>query len=126
MKIVHLCIMAIIILGFGYLPPFSSVTPFGMKAIGCFLGIIYGWVFINMLWTALAVFILVPFTGLITADGLISTGSVSYTHLGERLGLGTDLFSDRETLAEQLGLDELNEELSKHSNYYNYHFLYTN
>lgn len=74
MKIVHLCIMAIIILGFGYLPPFSSVTPFGMKAIGCFLGIIYGWVFINMLWTALAVFILVPFTGLITADGLISTG----------------------------------------------------
>ena len=45
---------------------------------------------------------------------------------GERLGLGTDLFSGRETLAEQLGLDELNEELSKHSNYYNYHFLYTN
>ena len=73
-RILHLCIMAIIILGFGYLPTFSTVTPYGMKAIGCFLGIIYGWIFVDMLWTALAVFILVPFTGLQTADGLITAG----------------------------------------------------
>lgn len=73
-RILHLCVMAIIILGFGYLPTFSTVTPYGMKAIGCFIGIIYGWIFIDMLWTALAAFILVPFTGLQTADGLIVAG----------------------------------------------------
>ena len=48
------------------------------------------------------------------------------TFEGERLGLGTNLFSGKETLAEQLGLEELTEQLSRHSNYYNYHFLYTN
>lgn len=45
-----------------------------MKALGCFLGIIYGWIFVDMLWTALMVFVLVPFTGLITANGLIIAG----------------------------------------------------
>lgn len=70
----HLLVVALLILGFGYLPTFSTVTPYGMKALGCFLGIIYGWVFVDMLQTALLVLVLVPFTGLITADGLISAG----------------------------------------------------
>lgn len=38
---------------------------------------------------------------------------------GNRLGLGTDMFSGRQTLAEELGFEYLNEELSKSSNYYN-------
>ena len=42
---------------------------------------------------------------------------------GNRLGLGTNLFSKRETLAEELGLDELNDELSKNSKYYNNRLL---
>lgn len=42
---------------------------------------------------------------------------------GNRLGLGTNLFSKRETLAEELGLDELNDELSKNSKYYNKRLL---
>jgi phosphoglycerol transferase len=37
---------------------------------------------------------------------------------GERLGLGTNLFSDMETLAERMGVDVLNTEISKHSDYY--------
>lgn len=35
-----------------------------------------------------------------------------------RLGLGTNLFSGRETLAEELGFDALNTEVSKSSDYY--------
>ncbi len=42
---------------------------------------------------------------------------------GERLGLGTNLFSDVNTLAEELGMDYLNNELAKKSNYYNNNFL---
>lgn len=41
----------------------------------------------------------------------------------ERLGLGTNLFSDTQTLAEELGFEKLDEELGKYSNYYNENFL---
>jgi phosphoglycerol transferase len=42
---------------------------------------------------------------------------------GERLGLGTNLFSDKKTFAEELGYIKLQEELSKSSSYYNNNFL---
>ena len=43
---------------------------------------------------------------------------------GNRLGLGTNLFSSRQTLAEELGgLDKLDDELSKNSQYYNNQLL---
>lgn len=37
---------------------------------------------------------------------------------GDRLGLGTNLFSGKETLAEQLGFDELNHQLSMSSHFF--------
>lgn len=43
---------------------------------------------------------------------------------GEKLGLGTNLFSDKETLIEKYGLDNLKNELSKSSKFYNEQFLY--
>lgn len=42
---------------------------------------------------------------------------------GERLGLGTNLFSDTETLTEEYGFDFVNEELTKKSEYYNEYIL---
>ncbi|MGF0101186.1 LTA synthase family protein [Bariatricus sp. SGI.019] len=38
---------------------------------------------------------------------------------GERLGLGVNLFSDEETLAEQFGLKKLDNKLQENSNFYN-------
>lgn len=52
--------------------------------------------------------------------------ALGVTFAGDRLALGTNLFSGVPTLAEEMGLDELSEQLSRNSNYYNYHFLYTN
>ena len=43
---------------------------------------------------------------------------------GDRLGLGTNLFSDRETLAEEYGYDHLFEELYKLSHFYNETLLF--
>lgn len=43
---------------------------------------------------------------------------------GNRLGLGTNLFSDVSTLPEELGLDYFNEQLAMNSKYYNNHFVY--
>lgn len=37
---------------------------------------------------------------------------------GDRLGLGTNLFSDKKTLAEEMGFDNFDDELSKYSQYY--------
>ncbi|MBQ9983294.1 MAG: LTA synthase family protein [Lachnospiraceae bacterium] len=43
---------------------------------------------------------------------------------GDRLGLGVDLYSDTPTLAEQYGLEYLNMELQKNSEYYTKELLY--
>ena len=37
-RMIHLAVVAAFILGFGHLPVFSTVTPYGMKALGCFFG----------------------------------------------------------------------------------------
>ncbi len=42
---------------------------------------------------------------------------------GDRLGLGTNLFSDNKTLMEEYGIDKVNNELKKHSNFYNNTFF---
>ena len=37
---------------------------------------------------------------------------------GDRLGLGTNLFSSKKTISEEIGLDNFNKELKKSSDYY--------
>lgn len=50
-------------------------------------------------------------------------GAMGFRIEGDRLGLGTNLFSDRKTLMEELGgYDILNSELGKYSVYYHDHF----
>lgn len=44
--------------------------------------------------------------------------AMGYEIEGHRLGLGTDLFSGKETLVEQMGIDSLNAELMKSSKFY--------
>ena len=55
-----------------------------------------------------------------TAMDLMPTtlAAMGYTIPGDRLGLGTNLFSDRETLCEEFGFFELNAELYRHSQFY--------
>lgn len=72
--IIHAIVITVIILGFGHLPTFSTVTPYGMKALGLFIGIIYGWLFAGMVTTSLLAFILTPFTGITTANGFLMSG----------------------------------------------------
>ena len=43
---------------------------------------------------------------------------------GDRLGLGTNVFSDKPTLAEEMGLDEFNAELKKKSDFYTKNFYF--
>ncbi len=49
--------------------------------------------------------------------------AMGYEIKGDRLGLGTDLFSDTPTLTEIYGIDTINEELEKNSEYYIEHIM---
>ncbi len=49
--------------------------------------------------------------------------AIGCTIEGERLGLGTNLFSDKPTIAETIGYDAFNAELEKQSSFYNSHIL---
>lgn len=44
--------------------------------------------------------------------------AMGYSIEGDRLGLGTNMFSDKETLAEKMGYEGFNRELGKNSDYY--------
>lgn len=50
---IHYIITAIIIFGFRFLPNFGPVTDDGMVLLGAFIGAVYGWSFINMLWPSI-------------------------------------------------------------------------
>ena len=50
--------------------------------------------------------------------------SLGVTFNSNRLGLGTNLYTDEETLVEKLGFKKLDKELTRHSNYYDMHILY--
>lgn len=42
-----------IMFGFGMLEPFGPVTPVGMKVLGIFIGVVYLWSFVGILWPSL-------------------------------------------------------------------------
>ena len=50
----HVVVCLGIMFGFGQIQPFGSLTPLGMNLIGIFLGVLYGWIFIEIVWPSLA------------------------------------------------------------------------
>ena len=60
---IHVAIMLALMLGGGYLPPIAQITPIGMKVLGVFLGLVYGWCFIDLLWTSVLGFFALGLTG---------------------------------------------------------------
>lgn len=67
---IGVCIM----LFFGYLPPFSTVTPVGMKILGIYIGLLYLWSTVDMFWPSLLGIIVTGFSGYNTVSGLLSAG----------------------------------------------------
>ena len=49
----HYAVVLFFCFGFKYLPPIGALTPLGMSIMGTFIGCIYGWSLINMLWPSL-------------------------------------------------------------------------
>lgn len=51
---IHTMICLAIMFGFGFLPPIAPLTEFGMRLLGIFGGLLYGWIFIGNIWPSLA------------------------------------------------------------------------
>ena len=52
-NMIHYIVVAALCLGFRFIPPFAGITPYGMGILGTFIGAIYGWMTIDMLWPSL-------------------------------------------------------------------------
>lgn len=50
---IHYIVTALIIFGFPFLPNIGLITDEGMVILGAFIGAIYGWTFIDMLWPSI-------------------------------------------------------------------------
>ncbi|OUQ14683.1 hypothetical protein B5E84_16015 [Lachnoclostridium sp. An14] len=74
---INSAICLIIMFGFGYLPPVAPITTLGMQILGIFLGMVYGWIFVEIAWPSLA--------GLValTQIGYMSAADVLKASFGE-------------------------------------------
>lgn len=70
-KIINIFITISLMFLFGYLPPFPYVTKVGMKLLGVFLGVIYGYTSIEIAWPALL--------------AIIAFGTSGYTDMGSAI-----------------------------------------
>lgn len=50
---IKVLIMAVLVIGIGSLPPFGQITPMGMKVLGIFVGCLYGWCVLDILWVSI-------------------------------------------------------------------------
>ena len=77
---VNSAIVCLFVFGFGLLPAISPITPVGMKIMGIFIGVIWGWSSVGMIWPSLLGLIALSFTEITNMTQLLS------------IGFGTDVF----------------------------------
>jgi sodium-dependent dicarboxylate transporter 2/3/5 len=63
-----------VMLFFGYLPTFSTVTPIGMTILGVYIGLLWLWSTVDLIWPSLLAIIIVGFSGYNTVGGLLAAG----------------------------------------------------
>lgn len=83
---IHIAIMLLLMFGIGFLPPFGQITPMGMKVLGVFLGIVYGWIFIDLLWVSFLGFAVLTMTSYAPAAQVMASGFGNPTFLMVLLG----------------------------------------
>ncbi len=72
MYYIHSIIFVLLTIGIGFLPPFGQITPMGMKVLGVFVGVIYGWIFIGFIWPSFFGMIVLGFSGYSNITGVFS------------------------------------------------------
>jgi sodium-dependent dicarboxylate transporter 2/3/5 len=67
-------VVLVLMFGFRFLPPIGTITEVGMGCLGVFLGAVYGWITVGMLWPSLMGLIAYGFTGYISVSDAMTTG----------------------------------------------------
>lgn len=75
----HITVVLILMIGIGLLPPLAPITPFGMKILGIFVGMLYGWSFCSMIWVSLLGMFMLFLTGAYTAKDFFALSFGSET-----------------------------------------------
>ena len=70
----HVAMMLLLMFGISFLPPFGLITEVGMNVLGVFVGMLYGWIFIDLLWPSLLGFVALGLTGYTTITEAFSAG----------------------------------------------------
>ena len=74
---IHYVIMLVLVACGWLLPAGEVITPMGMKAIGIFAGLIYGWIFIDLIWPSLLGLVLLSFTGRGSSSLIVSSSALN-------------------------------------------------
>ena len=77
--IIHFFVMVALYFIVSMLPPFGMVTPMGMKILGAFVAIVYGWIFMDLLFASVFGFLFLGMTGVFTPATAVSAGFSNQT-----------------------------------------------
>lgn len=69
----HAGVVLFFMLIFPLFPPFASLTPLGMKALGVFIGCIYGWSVGQIMWVSLAALIVLGLSKGYSVNGMLAS-----------------------------------------------------
>ncbi|MEE0435685.1 MAG: SLC13 family permease [Peptococcaceae bacterium] len=71
---VHLAIMIALTVLIGICPPFGAITQTGMRTIGVFVGVLYGWMTIDLIWPSLFGYAALAIFGITDTTSALSSG----------------------------------------------------
>lgn len=71
---IHLAIMLILTILIGFIPPFGAITATGMRTIGVFVGVLYGWMTIDLIWPSLFGYAALAVLGITDTTSALSSG----------------------------------------------------
>ena len=71
-KAIHTVIGLAIIFFFGFIPAPAPITPFGMKTLGLFIGTVYLWISVDLLWPSLFAVVMYSVIGYTNISGAVA------------------------------------------------------
>lgn len=79
---VNSVISVAIMLLFGFIPsPVDTISALGMRVLGIFIGMIYGWIFVDLVWPSFLSFVILGFSGAMTVTEAFVAGMGSTLYL---------------------------------------------
>ncbi|WP_298035216.1 SLC13 family permease [uncultured Dysosmobacter sp.] len=69
----HIAVTLFFMFGFGFIPPFATLTPVGMRILGVFLGVVYGYSTCDIIWPSFFAFLAYGTSGFVDMNTAVGT-----------------------------------------------------